>query len=93
MSGMAAGARLVIRNDGLGSYPEVTLDGLSLGHCLQGYEIEWSSDEFVAIATLRVTLAEVDIDALTLIWLIGKTASRATIEEAIRALKRMKAEL
>jgi hypothetical protein len=87
------GARLVIKHAGLGKHPDVTLDGLSLNHCLQAYEIEWSDGEFVAVATLQVRLQEVDLDALTLVHLIGRTASPATIEEAIRSLKKLKAEL
>jgi hypothetical protein len=84
------GARLKIQTNGLGKAPSVELDGVSLNHCLTSLSVEWTAGE-VVVANLTIGVAHVDIDALTLIELIAKTESPTRIEEAIRALKRLKA--
>jgi hypothetical protein len=86
------GAALTIRADCLGAHPVLTLDGQRL-RGLRGVTLDWHRGDIAPVARLEIDLEHVDLDVLTLCWLIGRTQSPATVEEAIRALKKIKGEM
>jgi hypothetical protein len=87
------GAKLRIEQQSLGPYStRVWLNEQEISNCLTSVSLEWGAD-CVTEATLTIGVRELEIDATVLVSLIGRTKDPALIEQAIRDLKQIKAEL
>jgi len=70
----------------------VWLNEQELSSCVTSVSLESGADR-VTEATLTIAVSELEIDAAVLVSLIGRTKDPALIEQAIRDLKQIKAEL
>lgn len=66
---MKGGAKLSIHCESLvGSPTKVLLDGMDIGHCLQGVELSLAVAD-ITHATLRILVNELDVSAETMLLL------------------------
>ena len=87
------GARLRIEQPTLSSRTtRVWLNEQEISDCLTSVSLEWGSER-VTEATLTIAVGDLEIDAAVLVSLIGRTQDPALIEQAIRDLKQIKADL
>ncbi len=88
-----SGAKLRIEQQSLSPRTtRVWLNEQEISNCLTGISLEWRPDR-VTEATLTIAVGELEIDATVLVSLIGRTQDPALIEQAIRDLKQIKADL
>jgi hypothetical protein len=70
----------------------VWLNGMEISSCLQNISFDWTMDK-ITKATITIVVGSVDIDAVTLVNLVASSRDPLVLEDAIRTLKRAKAEL
>jgi hypothetical protein len=88
-----SGAKLKIEQPGLGPHTtRVWLDDREITSVLQGLTVEWGPDR-VTSATITIGISELECGAQTLVNLIAQSQDPVLLENAIRTLKRAKAEL
>lgn len=87
------GAKLRIEQQSLRpNIMRVWLNEQELSSCVTSVSLEAGADR-ITKATLTIAVGELEIDATVLVSLIGRTQDPALIEQAIRDLKQIKAEL